>query len=187
MSTRTDVFQSTTVTCDSERYAGWDGSHQLVQIPSVRVHNPRTRVMILRSVSDSRKTRSYAAQLLQLGLERRIRTTASDWSDREVCCRSRAGATLRRPRGRLSPGAASRPLAQLVGSENRSGGVNPHPSPPRMHAALAGCTGVRPRNKRSLGRLGEHQFEWILPGHGHSVHLSAAEMSARLRALVERM
>jgi glyoxylase-like metal-dependent hydrolase (beta-lactamase superfamily II) len=41
--------------------------------------------------------------------------------------------------------------------------------------------------RRSLGRLGEYQFEWILPGHGHSVHLPAAEMSARLRALVDRM
>jgi glyoxylase-like metal-dependent hydrolase (beta-lactamase superfamily II) len=41
--------------------------------------------------------------------------------------------------------------------------------------------------KRSLGRLGEYQFEWILPGHGHSVHLPAAEMSARLGALVDRM
>jgi glyoxylase-like metal-dependent hydrolase (beta-lactamase superfamily II) len=41
--------------------------------------------------------------------------------------------------------------------------------------------------KRSLGRPGEYQFEWILPGHGHSVHLPAAEMSARLRALVATM
>src|ERR1700733_5140992 len=41
--------------------------------------------------------------------------------------------------------------------------------------------------KRSLGRLGEYQFEWILPGHGHSVHLPLAEMNARLRALVDRM
>jgi glyoxylase-like metal-dependent hydrolase (beta-lactamase superfamily II) len=41
--------------------------------------------------------------------------------------------------------------------------------------------------KRSLGRLGEYQFEWILPGHGYSVHLPAAEMRARLRALLDRM
>ena len=41
--------------------------------------------------------------------------------------------------------------------------------------------------KRSLERLSEHRFEWILPGHGHSVHLPAAEMGTRLRALVDRM
>jgi glyoxylase-like metal-dependent hydrolase (beta-lactamase superfamily II)/ferredoxin len=41
--------------------------------------------------------------------------------------------------------------------------------------------------KRSLARLTEYRFEWILPGHGHSVHLPAAEMNARLRTLVDRM
>ena len=65
-------------------------------------------MMILRLVGDSRKTRSYLAQnltqrLLQLGLERRNRTGASDWSDREVCCRG----------GRGNPPAATR-VAQLL-------------------------------------------------------------------------
>jgi glyoxylase-like metal-dependent hydrolase (beta-lactamase superfamily II) len=41
--------------------------------------------------------------------------------------------------------------------------------------------------KRSLERLAEYRFEWIFPGHGHSVHLPAAEMNMRLRALVDRM
>jgi glyoxylase-like metal-dependent hydrolase (beta-lactamase superfamily II) len=41
--------------------------------------------------------------------------------------------------------------------------------------------------KRSLDRLTEYQFEWILPGHGHSVHLTATEMNTRLKALVQRM
>jgi glyoxylase-like metal-dependent hydrolase (beta-lactamase superfamily II) len=41
--------------------------------------------------------------------------------------------------------------------------------------------------KCSLERLTAYEFEWVLPGHGHSVHLSAAEMDAELRALVERM
>jgi len=39
----------------------------------------------------------------------------------------------------------------------------------------------------SLGRLAQHRFEWLLPGHGHSVHLDAAQMQAELRALVQRM
>jgi len=41
--------------------------------------------------------------------------------------------------------------------------------------------------KRSLGRLTAYRFEWVLPGHAHSVHLTAEEMRARLRALVESM
>ena len=39
----------------------------------------------------------------------------------------------------------------------------------------------------SLGRLGAHRFEWVLPGHGWPVHLPAEEMNSRLRALVARM
>ncbi|HEX4025643.1 MAG TPA: MBL fold metallo-hydrolase [Steroidobacteraceae bacterium] len=41
--------------------------------------------------------------------------------------------------------------------------------------------------KVSLGQLAQHRFEWLLPGHGHSVQLDAARMQAQLRALVERM
>ncbi len=39
----------------------------------------------------------------------------------------------------------------------------------------------------SLGKLLDYRFEWVLPGHGWPVQLPAAEMHARLRALVERM
>jgi glyoxylase-like metal-dependent hydrolase (beta-lactamase superfamily II) len=39
----------------------------------------------------------------------------------------------------------------------------------------------------SLGKLTGYRFEWLLPGHGWPVHLSAEEMNARLLALVERM
>jgi glyoxylase-like metal-dependent hydrolase (beta-lactamase superfamily II) len=39
----------------------------------------------------------------------------------------------------------------------------------------------------SLDKLTAYSFEWLLPGHGWPVHLPAAEMNARLRALVERM
>jgi glyoxylase-like metal-dependent hydrolase (beta-lactamase superfamily II) len=43
------------------------------------------------------------------------------------------------------------------------------------------------KQTQSLGRLAQHRFEWVLAGHGGSVHLPAAEMQRRLRALVERM
>ena len=39
----------------------------------------------------------------------------------------------------------------------------------------------------SLDKLTAYRFEWLLPGHGWPVHLSAAKMNGRLRALVERM
>ena len=39
----------------------------------------------------------------------------------------------------------------------------------------------------SLGKLADHRFEWVLPGHGWPAHRDADEMSARLRALVARM
>jgi len=41
--------------------------------------------------------------------------------------------------------------------------------------------------KNSLARLAAHRFEWVLAGHGGSVHLPAEEMRTRLKALVERM
>ncbi|MGH8727198.1 MAG: MBL fold metallo-hydrolase [Burkholderiales bacterium] len=39
----------------------------------------------------------------------------------------------------------------------------------------------------SLTRLLEYRFEWVLPGHGASVHLPAERMNRRLRALTQRM
>jgi len=40
---------------------------------------------------------------------------------------------------------------------------------------------------RSLARLADHRFEWVLAGHGGSHHRPAEEMRRRLLALVERM
>ena len=39
----------------------------------------------------------------------------------------------------------------------------------------------------SLERLKLYRFEWVLPGHGWSAHLPAAEMGRQLAALVQRM
>ena len=39
----------------------------------------------------------------------------------------------------------------------------------------------------SLAKLAGYRFEWVLPGHGWSVHLGTGEMQARLQALVARM
>lgn len=41
--------------------------------------------------------------------------------------------------------------------------------------------------KRSLTYLAGYRFEWVLAGHGGSVHLAAEAMQGRLRALVARM
>ena len=39
----------------------------------------------------------------------------------------------------------------------------------------------------SLTKLADYRFEWLLPGHGWPVHLTAEEMKTRLLALVSRM
>jgi glyoxylase-like metal-dependent hydrolase (beta-lactamase superfamily II) len=39
----------------------------------------------------------------------------------------------------------------------------------------------------SLANLEARRFEWVLPGHGWSVHLPAEEMTRQLHALVQRM
>ena len=41
--------------------------------------------------------------------------------------------------------------------------------------------------RRSLAKLVDYRFEWVLPGHGGSVHLPADEMRRRLQALIKRM
>jgi glyoxylase-like metal-dependent hydrolase (beta-lactamase superfamily II) len=41
--------------------------------------------------------------------------------------------------------------------------------------------------RRSLERLVDYDFEWILPGHGEGSRLPAGEMRARLKSLVARM
>jgi glyoxylase-like metal-dependent hydrolase (beta-lactamase superfamily II) len=49
------------------------------------------------------------------------------------------------------------------------------------------CWWSWPQQRRSLRRLLDYEFEWVLAGHGGSRHLPAAEMRTRLAALVERM
>jgi glyoxylase-like metal-dependent hydrolase (beta-lactamase superfamily II) len=39
---------------------------------------------------------------------------------------------------------------------------------------------------KSIARLLEYRFEWVLPGHGDRVHLPAAEMAVHVQRLVER-
>lgn len=40
---------------------------------------------------------------------------------------------------------------------------------------------------RSMARLLDYRFEWVLPGHGGRLHLPPERMRAELAALVERM
>jgi glyoxylase-like metal-dependent hydrolase (beta-lactamase superfamily II) len=41
--------------------------------------------------------------------------------------------------------------------------------------------------RKSLSQLTNYAFSWVLPGHGHSVHLPRDDMQARLRRLAESM
>jgi hypothetical protein len=38
-----------------------------------------------------------------------------------------------------------------------------------------------------MERLHSYPFEWVLPGHGHRRHLSAAEMQVSLKACIAWM
>jgi glyoxylase-like metal-dependent hydrolase (beta-lactamase superfamily II) len=40
--------------------------------------------------------------------------------------------------------------------------------------------------RRSTRRLLDHTFEWLLPGHGDSIHLPPARMKDELRRLLDR-
>jgi hypothetical protein len=43
------------------------------------------------------------------------------------------------------------------------------------------------KQTESMERLLRFNFEWVLPGHGQRIKLTAAEMRSELEALVNRM
>lgn len=62
-------------------------------------------------------------------------------------------------------------------------------SPDRGHlyAFRSACWYSWPAQIKSMERLLDYRFEWVLPGHGRPVHLPAAEMRASLQKCVEWM
>ena len=62
------------------------------------------------------------------------------------------------------------------------------PDEGRLHASRGVCWYSWPAQTRSMQRLADLSFEWILPGHGRRWHAPSREaMRAELRALAERM
>jgi glyoxylase-like metal-dependent hydrolase (beta-lactamase superfamily II) len=58
----------------------------------------------------------------------------------------------------------------------------------RLQASRSVCWYSWAEQTRSMERLAEHAFEWVLPGHGRRWRApSAAAMRAEIRALAERM
>ena len=57
----------------------------------------------------------------------------------------------------------------------------------RLAASEDYCWYSWDRQTESMAKLLEYRFEWILPGHGQRVHLSAEQMRLELERLVERM
>jgi glyoxylase-like metal-dependent hydrolase (beta-lactamase superfamily II)/ferredoxin len=49
------------------------------------------------------------------------------------------------------------------------------------------CWHSWPEQRKSLARLLDYRFEWVLPGHGERVHLPADAMRRELAALVDRV
>ena len=56
-----------------------------------------------------------------------------------------------------------------------------------LHASWNVCWYSWTEQTRSMERLLDYQFEWVLPGHGRRAHFSAFEMREQLKACVARM
>jgi glyoxylase-like metal-dependent hydrolase (beta-lactamase superfamily II) len=56
-----------------------------------------------------------------------------------------------------------------------------------LNASASVCWYSWAEQTRSVERLLDYTFEWVLPGHGHRAYASSREMREQLRACVERM
>jgi glyoxylase-like metal-dependent hydrolase (beta-lactamase superfamily II) len=56
-----------------------------------------------------------------------------------------------------------------------------------LHASQSVCWYSWPEQTRSMQRLVDYRFEWVLPGHGRRVHLSSSLMHEQLEQCVTRM
>ncbi len=59
------------------------------------------------------------------------------------------------------------------------------PNRERLIASRSVCWYAWDEQLRSIARLLEHRFEWILPGHGRRFHAPVDEMHRQLRAIVD--
>jgi glyoxylase-like metal-dependent hydrolase (beta-lactamase superfamily II)/ferredoxin len=57
----------------------------------------------------------------------------------------------------------------------------------RLGASKSYCWWSWPRQIESLALLGDYTFEWVLPGHGHRIHLPPDAMQRKLLELVDRV
>jgi glyoxylase-like metal-dependent hydrolase (beta-lactamase superfamily II)/ferredoxin len=57
----------------------------------------------------------------------------------------------------------------------------------RLGASQDYCWDSWPKQTKSMQRLIQYRFEWVLPGHGQRIQLPADEMHRQLVGLVERM
>ncbi len=56
-----------------------------------------------------------------------------------------------------------------------------------LHASQGVCWYSWSEQTRSVERLLDYEFEWVLPGHGRRAHASKADMRAELNALLARI
>jgi glyoxylase-like metal-dependent hydrolase (beta-lactamase superfamily II)/ferredoxin len=62
-----------------------------------------------------------------------------------------------------------------------------NPEKERLGASRSVCWYSWPEQIRSMERLLDHSFEWVIPGHGSRVHLTTERMNRELSGLVKRM
>ena len=56
-----------------------------------------------------------------------------------------------------------------------------------LHASPSVCWYSWPEQTRSMERLLDHRFAWVLPGHGRRAHAGGADMRRHLETCIERM
>lgn len=61
------------------------------------------------------------------------------------------------------------------------------PNSKLLHASSSVCWHSWTEQTRSMQRLLDHEFEWVLPGHGRRAHASSLQMREQLCSLVARM
>ncbi len=85
------------------------------------------------------------------------------------------------------PGHTRGSCALLVDDEYLFSGDHLWGDEGRLEMGRGVCWYSWPAQKRSLRRLLDFRFQWVLPGHGRSLQLPAAKMRAELEALLGRL
>ena len=87
----------------------------------------------------------------------------------------------------IAPDAAARLAAPLRGTATKIVAVMVDPDDEALIAFRGACWYSWSEQIKSMARLLDYRFEWVLPGHGRPIQLPAAKMHAELERCVSWM